>query len=439
MSAMEDNGAARPSRIRFGILVLATLIALLLYLDRYCLSTSDKLIQDTMKFSDRQMALIQSAFFFAYALGQIPMGWLSDRGGVRATLSCYVIFWSAFTGLIGAINGVVDFVIYRLGCGLSQAGTYPACAGMIRLWFPENMRGTASGIVSLGGRVGGTVAPLVVAYLIALFSGWRAAMIGLGLFGVVYGAGFLLFFRNRPRQHPWVNADEAALIEGAAPVDDTAGPAGTPWQRLVTHPSLWLSSFIQFGINFGWVFILTNLNRFLGSYFNVPDDVRPGMISIVMLCSLPALILGGRLTDIMTTRYGKRWGRALPMAVPRFASAACYLLLAVVLAVGEEVNPWTVIVLMGTMVFFSDLSLPAIWGFNLDVGKRHVGLVLGWGNMWGNLGAFVTPLAVDFVVNPQEGLGLAWPWVFAMFGAVFTVIGVAALFIRADDPLEPDA
>jgi ACS family glucarate transporter-like MFS transporter len=432
---MAEITLARPTYIRYGVLVLATLVALLLYLDRFCLSTSDVKIQEDMKFSPEQMAWIRSAFFFTYALAQIPMGRLSDRFGVRATLGCYMVVWSAFTGLIGAIQGVADFVIYRLGCGLFEAGAYPACAAMIRKWFPESMRGTASGVVSLGGRFGGTITPLVIPFLMVEFGGWRNVMGGLGVFGVAYGLWFLFVFRNRPREHAWCNPAEVALIEGehATPMDPP--PLHIPWRRLLTHTSLWLSSFIQVGVNFGWVFILTgDLNSFLKNHLGVSEEARPWMVFTIMVFNLPALILGGRLTDSMTSRYGKRWGRALPMAVPRFISAMFFLAVGLLLAFIEGVDPWFIVLLLGGMAFFSDLALPAIWGFNLDVGKRHVGVVLGWGNMWGNLGAFATPLAINYVTNTCH---LGWHWVFWMFAATFIIIGVAALFIRADDPLEP--
>ena len=52
------------------------------------------------------------------------------------------------------------------------------------------------------------------------------------------------------------------------------------------------------------------------------------------------------------------------------------------------------------MSIVHDMGLPAIWGYNLDVGKRNVGVVLGWGNMWGNLGAFVSPL----ILLPLTGM-----------------------------------
>src|SRR5207253_2956095 len=99
-----------PSLARHGILLLATAVALLLYLDRYCLSTSDLIIKEDLGLSKTQMAWIRAGFFLTYALSQIPMGRLSDRFGVRHTLACFMILWSALTGLIGAVVGFVDFL-----------------------------------------------------------------------------------------------------------------------------------------------------------------------------------------------------------------------------------------------------------------------------------------------------------------------------------------
>jgi sugar phosphate permease len=424
---------ARPTHLRIAILVLATAVALLLYLDRYCLGVSDNEIAKDMKLTPDELAWIRGSFFLTYALGQIPMGRLSDRFGVRHTLALFMIVWSAFTGLIGVIVGFVDFLIYRLGCGLFEAGAYPACAGMIRRWFPDSSRGIASGIVSLGGRLGGTVTPLVVPTLIFQF-GWQPVLIGLGLFGIGLGVFFVLFYRNRPREHPLCNEAEVHLIES----DQAAGadtPSAIPWLRLLTHVNLWLCSIVQFGINFGWVFIIIgNFADYLRSFPGVEAEDVPFMVFCVMIFNLPALIVGGKLTDRLTSRLGKRWGRAIPMGMPRLLSGGCYFLIPLTLwlfpsTLGQ--SPWTVVVLMGLMTFFSDMCLPAIWGFNLDVGKRHVGVVLGWGNMWGNLGAFFTPLAVNIV---QHAFG--WPAIFVMFGCCFLLIGVLSLLLNAEDSLE---
>src|SRR4051812_16633040 len=92
------------SRVRFVIVALATLMAGLLYLDRICLGIMVRYINDELRLTDRQGDLLQSAFFWAYALAQVPAGWLSDRYGGRLMLSLYILLWSLFTGLMGAVH-----------------------------------------------------------------------------------------------------------------------------------------------------------------------------------------------------------------------------------------------------------------------------------------------------------------------------------------------
>lgn len=159
----------RPTKVRYVVLMLATMVAILLYLDRICLGFAERYIKDDLDLTDDQMAVVMASFFWAYAVGQLPCGWLSDRFGARLTLSIYLAGWSAFTGWLGLATGLVWLVVLRFGCGLFQAGAYPACAGVIRRWMPFGRRGFASSIISIGGRIGGALAPLATAYLIVAF------------------------------------------------------------------------------------------------------------------------------------------------------------------------------------------------------------------------------------------------------------------------------
>src|SRR5437660_7251228 len=99
-----------PSGVRHLILGLAVAVAVLLYLDRYCLSTADRDIKATLGLSEGEMSVLLGAFFWTYALGQLPLGFLADRYGARRMLSGYMFVWSIFTGLIGAVTGFADLI-----------------------------------------------------------------------------------------------------------------------------------------------------------------------------------------------------------------------------------------------------------------------------------------------------------------------------------------
>src|SRR6185369_7673066 len=111
--------------------------------------------------------------------------------------------------------------VVRALFGASQAGTYPILSKVTRSWFPASVRTSVQGVVaSLSGRAGGACASILVATVLMAGLGlsWRAALLALAALGVVVAGAFWLLYRNSPREHPWVNAREAELIEeGTAP------------------------------------------------------------------------------------------------------------------------------------------------------------------------------------------------------------------------------
>ena len=159
----------RPTKVRHLVVAATTLMAVLLYLDRFCISMAVRFIQEELLLTRFQVGVILSSFFYAYALGQVPSGWLSDRFGARKMLALYIILWSLFTACTGIVYGFFALLVIRIGFGLGQAGAYPTAANVISKWALFSARGAASGIVSLGGRFGGWLAPLLTGWLIIQF------------------------------------------------------------------------------------------------------------------------------------------------------------------------------------------------------------------------------------------------------------------------------
>jgi sugar phosphate permease len=561
--------SARPTSVRYLIFGLTTLVAVLLYLDRFCLGFVAPYLKESLHLSDGQAYLLLDAFFYTYALGQIPCGWFSDRYGPRRMLALYLATWSALTALMGLAHSFAALLLFRLGCGLFEAGAYPACAGLIRRWAPAQQRGLASGIVSIGGRIGGAVAPMMTAYLMVSFvplstsslfrpeylldsqglaralrpgfgegatplaqelapplwqqlpepaqqllcqqtqpepdlltpaqaktltdalnhllaqpdlaaglsleqyqsglpaealrlfaaggtvpeaverrnrlllevafpdnlakiygSGWRPVLLVYGCLGVLLAAVFFWYFRDQPRLHGAVNEAEVRLIEGSNPAPAEA--AGTEvsarelWRGILTSRSLWLCAFVQMGTNFGWVFLLNLFPTYLQRAHGVPPLERGLLSSLPFMVCLPMMIVGGWWTDRLTRYHGARLGRALPLALTRFAVAGAFLVCLVLDA------PWPITLALCVVSLASDMGLPAIWAYALDVGDRNVGLVLGWGNMWGNLGAGVSTSVLGWLHHEY-----GWNAVFLCCAGVFVVIGLAALGIDATRPIVP--
>jgi nitrate/nitrite transporter NarK len=121
------------------------------------------------------------------------------------------------------------------------------------------------------------------------------------------------------------------------------------------------------------------------------------------------------------------------MAVSRLAVAGAF---AAVLLVRD---PVAAAVCLSVIGFATDLGTPAMWAFGQDIGGRNVGAVVGWANMWGNIGAAVSPLVFGFLSRSfGADVAAGWQAAFVACAVVQLLAAVAAAFISSSQPLEPD-
>ncbi len=258
--------------------------------------------------------------------------------------------------------------------------------------------------------------------------GWRPVMLVYGAAGLLVAGWYFVQVRNSPDEHPRVNALERDLIDAgrpAAPRSQDAGQAtAVPMRAILRNRSLWLLNVAQFGTNIGWVFLVTLLDRYLVEVHRVPYVDRSWMEMIPIFVGWGGMLSGGWITDRLTRGLGLRAGRALPVGLSRFVAMGAFLLLLL------EPSPWTCTLLFSVVAFGTDLGSPAVWAYYQDVGGRSIAAVLGWGNMWGNFGATVSPLLIGWIARE-------WSWnaAFATCAAAFLLAGVCGLAIDASRPI----
>jgi MFS family permease len=415
------------TNVRHRILGTTTLVAVMLYLDRICIAEIAKLdsFREELALTPQQTGAVLSAFFFSYALCQVPSGWLADRFGARRMLPLYVVLWSVCTMLTGFANGFVMLIVARLVFGVAQAGCYPTAGSLVKRWAPLPSRGTASSIVSFGGRVGGAIAPILTAWLLKDYLSWRWVLILYGTSGLFVALLFWKIFRETPEEHPDCNDAEQKLIQSGEPESKETGPPPfPPLLPLICSGRMWLMCSVQFGINVGWVFLVTSLPKYLQDVKGVDSTIGGLMSTIVLLAGIVGMLCGGPLTDMATRRLGVRWGRSLPLV-------ACYLVaLTAYLCCLQLESAWAFIAAASVVAFATDMSVPTIWAYMQDVGGKNTAAVFGWGNMWGNLGAATTPLLVPYVLEKWDTNG-DWHEAFYVFSSGYLVAAIAALGINA--------
>jgi nitrate/nitrite transporter NarK len=259
--------------------------------------------------------------------------------------------------------------------------------------------------------------------------GWRPVFLVYGVVGVLIAGLFWLFVRDQPADHPRVNAAELALISGpessAAARQAMAG--SLPVVALLSNFSLWMCCVQQFCTNLGWVFLVTWLPRYLLEAHQVPIVERGSMAAVPVFVGWFGMLGGGWLTDRLVGVVGLRWGRRLPMSISRFTAMAAYLTCLL------DPSPWMAILAFSIVAFSTDIGTPSVWAFNQDIGGRYTASVLGWGNMWGNFGAAVSPVLLSEILGENGN----WDGVFLASAGAFLLSGIAGLFVDATSKLVP--
>ena len=146
--------SVRPSRGRWYVLLIISAMYLITYLDRVNISTAAPEISKEFGFDKITMGIVFSTFVWAYAIFQVPGGWLSDRFGARPVLGTIVAYWSVMTAATAAATGWVSFVVIRFLFGAGEAGAFPGATRAMQLWYPRQERGLVQGLTHSASRLG---------------------------------------------------------------------------------------------------------------------------------------------------------------------------------------------------------------------------------------------------------------------------------------------
>jgi MFS family permease len=187
---------------------------------------------------------------------------------------------------------------------------------------------------------------------------------------------------------------------------------------------MWLFGGLQFSNNISWAFLVTLMPTFLKDA-GVPFDDRKDYQTGILYAGCVGMVFGGFITDALHRQLGPRWGRSLPIAAMMGGAALmCGLL-------STSPGLWIAIGALALMAMFQDLGIPSVWAYAQDVGGKNVGTALGWGNMWGNLGAALSPVLLTEI--HREG---GWAAAFALCAGSYGFSATCGLLLDASKPVD---
>ena len=383
-----------------------------------------KFIAEDLSLDRGTIGLMGSAFFYAYALLQMPWGIASDRFGSRWIIGLGILLTAVTMVGFATANSSESLIVWRILSGIAAAAVYVPLTGAIARWFRDSERSFSQGTLGgVGGAMGEGMAFFLLPVLAIYFaSGWRQGMNMLAFIIAVMGVLCLALLKSAPSGRPATTKK---------PFD---------W-GLFADVQLWCFAFLYSGFVVGirltqaWIAVYAADVYIFERGMSLNDAVVAGGLLALLAYSLTGRAIGCPIAGTMSDLFAKR-------GISR--TAVLFLWLGVGMAMLQLLSMgvtsiWAMAIiaaLLGTSVNLFSLIPAAI---SETYGRHRTATLSSFTNMVAQL-AGATALAVSGYVgislNSQPGNALTeyrGIWLSGLVGmASMTALGLLAyLAIRA--------
>ncbi len=364
------------------------------------------------------MGSILAAHQFAYALFQIPAGWLGDRFGPRL-VGGLVLWWCAFMVLTSFAWSVPALMVGLFLFGAGEAGAFPVANRALSRWLLPSERAFAQGATHAGSRFGGFITPFLVVPLI-LHYGWRSPFWILAILGVAWVGVWFWYYRDSPAEHQSVNPGERDRIQAAL---GTAPPRrrAIPWKRILVNRNIWTLALMYACYSIILIVFLAWFPKYLISARHVDLSTAGRLTGITLAAGLVGDLMGGVISDFLLHKTGRVTFSRRLVAIIGFLITALFIPIAV-LSPDITIS----IICFGIAVFGLELTVSNSWAVTLDIGGPYAGSCSAVMNFFGNLcsafatwkiGAFETAFGWDALFFGIAGLGVLGALLFSRINA----------------------
>lgn len=234
------------------------------------------------------IGLMSSAYFYPYALLQIPVGVLSDTKGPRKTTTLFTFI--AFAGtLLFAISSSFPMVVFaRLLIGVGVSGVYIPTIKALSQWFRKHEFATLAGVLFAVGNMGALLSAYPLAMMAIIF-GWRTAFLLIGIITLFLAITCWVVVRDSPQS------------VGLEPLEDSAveeGSLSETFRMVITNKYLWIiavSAFLRYGVTMGYQGLWGG--PYLMDIYGLSRDAAGGILMMVGVGTIVGAPVIGYLSD----------------------------------------------------------------------------------------------------------------------------------------------
>ena len=411
-------------RTALAMLVVAGMVN---YIDRATLAVANPMIREELHLSIADMGYLLSAFLWAYAFAQLPVGALVDRLGPRLLLACGLTLWSGAQFLGGLIGNFNQFFGARLLLGIGEAPQFPAGARVARDWFNPRDRGLATGIFNCASSLGTAVAAPLLTFLMLSF-GWRWMFMIMGIAGLVVAAVWYRIYRN-PAEVA-LTADEQAYRSEGDPPGQRQRVTFREWKLLFRFRTTWGMILGYFGcIYLTWIY-----TAWLPGYLEIERHMSvkgAGLLSFIPFAwGVAGGVSGGWVADRLL-RFGLSPvnSRKYPATVALLGTA-----LFTVLAAYTDSNTLA-IVFISASLFLLYVTSTCAWALSSVAAPTNCTASIGaMQNFGGYLGGALAPTVTGLIVQATGSFVLA-----LVVGATVATLAAMSYFFIVRDPITAGA
>jgi len=386
-------------RKRWLILALLFAITVVNFVDRQTLSVLAPVVRQNLHLTNEAYGRIVSAFQFGMMTGELPMGALMDRLGVRVVLAGAVLWWSGATSVQAFTKSGVQLGLARFWMGTGECGNYSGGIKVLTQLFRKENRTLAIGIFNSGSMVGSTIAPPIIVWLLQRH-GYRSAFLVAASLGLLWVPLWWLLYRNPV-------AEERTVAE----------PKRSVWELFAQRP-VWAVMMCRFFIGpvmqFYWYWIPNYLFH----------ERHVSMSGIGFVAWIP-FVLGdvGGVAGGWSASFLQRRGVRI-VAVRKITMYVSALVCVASLFVPLMKGLLVAYLLIGIAMMADNFLSANMFGAITDLFPEHeVGRVTGFTGLAAGLSGLLFPLLTGYLVDR-----VSYTPVFILIG-IMPMIGAIALFV----------
>jgi sugar phosphate permease len=409
--------------------VLLGVGVLINYFDRINLSVAAPQLKAAFDLSPAQMGLLFSAFFWPYALLQIPAGIVLDRFGVTRLGRWGAFLWAVASAVTAFASGFGGIFAARAMLGVAEAPGFPVSSKATGYWFPRKERALATAIFDAAAKFSNVIGvPLVAVVVVSM--GWRWGFGVTALLSLAYFIAFFFIYRDPSQDTKLSEAERRYIVEGGATPEGTASASAfSMLGYLLKKAKVWglTIGFAAYGYSF--YLFLTWLPGYLVQTMHMSILKSAGFAAIPWAVATVAdLIVGGWLIDHLIAR-GRDETRV------RKAVLVCGMVLGLaVFGATMTTNPVWAIVWISIALGGLASAAPVGWSLpSLIAPKGGVGTIGGIMNFINNLMGVAAPVVTGFIVGATNSFANAF-----LIAGVILLIGIVS-FVFIMGRIEPIA